>query len=304
MKKFLGYLIFTFLMFIPGSVVFAAGSINPSTTNINVEKGKTTTFTIRANNVAGNVLIQSSDTSAVSVSPSSYFFDTAPGGNESVTVTVTAHKAGTASIYIVLEDVGTYDEVPVELTGRKEVNINITEPAPVEQAQPVQQTQTTTTKNIQTQAKKEETKEEEVKKEEVKEEEKKEEVKIPKNKLTIDKFYVVGYDIGFDPEKLDYTIDIDDTVKAIYIVVSGENLEVIGDKEVDITDKSSVVVRLKNGNTIEEYTIKLHRISNSIKKEKSKANIVLVGTTIFFALTTIGLGTYVLIKRKYNADWR
>ncbi len=303
MKKALGYFIFSFLVFVLGNVtVFAAGSINPSTTSISIEKGKTATFTINASNAAGNVLIQSGDSNIASVNTSSYFFDTSLGSS-SVSVTVTANNVGNTTISIILDDVGTFDNE--ELTGTKIVNITVTEPPkpnpePVQPSQPVQNNNynNASTSKASSETKKEETKKEETTTIENKEEPK-EETKVEKQKLKIDKFYVVGYDIRFDPEKLDYTIDIDKDLKAIYIVVSGENLEITGDKEIDIVGKNRVVVRLKSGNTTEEYTIKLNRIG--IEEEKKKdcdLNPIFIGTTVFFALTTIGLVTYTIIKKK------
>lgn len=301
MKKALGYFIFSFLVFVLGHVtVFAAGSINPSTTSISIEKGKTATFTINASNAAGNVLIQSGDSNIASVNTSSYFFDTSLGSS-SVSVTVTANNVGNTTISIILDDVGTFDNE--ELTGTKIVNITVTEPPkpnpePVQPSQPVQNNNynNASTSKASSETKKEETKKEETTTIENKEEPKEEKVEEPK--LKIDEFYIVGYNINFKQDKLDYTIDVDNNLKAIYIVVNGENLEVTGDKEVNIVDKNRVVVRLKSGNTIEEYTIKLNRIQKEEKKDKCNLTPIFIGTTVLFALTTIGLGTYIIIKKK------
>ena len=303
MKKALGYFIFSFLVFVLGHVtVFAAGSINPSTTSISIEKGKTATFTINASNAAGNVLIQSRDSNIASVNTSSYFFDTSLGSS-SVSVTVIANNVGNTTISIILDDVGTFDNE--ELTGTKIVNITVTEPPkPDPEPQPAQPSQpqsntnnntssTSKTTTTQTETKKEETKEE-------KKEEEKVEVK-EEPKLKINKFYVVGYDINFNLDKLDYAIDINKDVKAIYIVVEGTDLEVEGDKEINIVGKNRVVVRVKSGSTIEEYTIKLNRIDKEEKEKKNNLNPIFIGTTALFALSTIGLGTYIIIKKKRTA---
>jgi len=185
----------------------------------------------------------------------------------------------------------------------REITITVN-PAPVQSSvttqssQPVQQaqtTQTSTTKTNQTQTKKLETKNEEGK-------EDKEDKKEEKKKIKIDEFYVVGYDIKFNSDKLDYVIDVDKSLKAIYVVVSGEDLEVTGDKEVSIVSKNRVVVRVKSGDTVQEYTIKLNRINQEVKKEKKCShNLILIGTTVLFSLTTIGLGSYMIIKRKKKA---
>jgi len=302
MKKALGYFIFSFLVFVLGHVtVFAAGSINPSTTSISIEKGKTATFTINASNAAGNVLIQSRDSNIASVNTSSYFFDTSLGSS-SVSVTVTANNVGNTTISIILDDVGTFNNE--ELTGTKIVNITVTEPPkpnpePVQPSQPVQSNNNTSTSKASSESKKEETKKEETTGVENKEEEKQEVKEEPK--LKINKFYVVGYDINFNLDKLDYAIDINKDVKAIYIVVEGTDLEVEGDKEINIVGKNRVVVRVKSGSTIEEYTIKLNRIDKEEKEKKNDLNPIFIGTTALFALSTIGLGTYIIIKKKRTA---
>jgi len=302
MKKALGYFIFSFLVFVLGHVtVFAAGSINPSTTSISIEKGKTATFTINASNAAGNVLIQSRDSNIASVNTSSYFFDTSLGSS-SVSVTVTANNVGNTTISIILDDVGTFNNE--ELTGTKIVNITVTEPPkpnpePVQPSQPVQSNNNTSTSKASSESKKEETKKEETTGVENKEEEKQEVKEEPK--LKINKFYVVGYDINFNLDKLDYAIDINKDVKAIYIVVEGTDLEVEGDKEINIVGKNRVVIRVKSGSTIEEYTIKLNRIDKEEKEKKNDLNPIFIGTTALFALSTIGLGTYIIIKKKRTA---
>ena len=221
------------------------------------------------------------------------------------TVTLKANAAGNASLAVTLNSFsdGNFEDVNTSIS--RTGNITVTEPPkpnpePVQPSQPVQNNNynNASTSKASSETKKEETKKEETTTIENKEEPK-EETKVEKQKLKIDKFYVVGYDIGFSPEKLDYTIDIDKNLKAIYIVVSGENLEITGDKEIDIVGKNRVVVRLKSGNTTEEYTIKLNRIG--IEEEKKKdcdLNPIFIGTTVFFALTTIGLVTYTIIKKK------
>ena len=309
MKKYIKYLILIFiLVLIPNNKVLAAGYISPSTTSINMVKGESKTFSVNANNAAGQVLIQSNNSSVASVNTSSYFFDTSLGSS-SVSVTVTAHNAGSTTISIILDDVGTFDGE--ELTGTKIINVNVSDPAPQpdpepekpSEPEPVQpsQPQNNNNYNNNSNTKQTETKKEEKQEEKKEEEIKKEEKKVEKEKLKISKFYVVGYDINFRQDKLDYTIDIDDSLKAIYIVVAGENLEITGDKEVNIVGKNRVAVRLKSGNTIEEYTIKLNRKVKEEEKKENNLTPIFIGTTAFFALTTIGLGTYIIIKKKRTA---
>ena len=229
------------------------------------------------------------------------------------TITFKAKSAGNTTVNVNLTYISDGEFADVYLSNSAFATIHVNDPQQQQtqpqqnQTQPQQQTQpannnaNTTTQTTKQETKvttKQETKQEETKKEEVKEEPKKEEKIVAKEKLKIDKFYVVGYDIAFDSEKLDYTIDIKDDVKDIYIVVEGTNLEVEGDKEINIEGKNRVVVRIKSGNTTEEYTIKLNRVSETIET-KTDMDPIFIGTTGLFALTTIGcIGYIVYLKKK------
>lgn len=120
----LKYLIITFLMVfcLFPICALAAGSISVSTSNLNITKGGSATFSITANNAAGRVDISSSNSSVASVSSSSLFLDMQSG-----TITVKANQAGNATIRVYATDVTTYDDE--DLTGRTyTINVNVTEP--------------------------------------------------------------------------------------------------------------------------------------------------------------------------------
>ena len=122
MKKFLmGLLIcITTIILIPNNV-YAAGSINVSTNNLNITRGSSRTFTVRANNSVGRVDISSSNSSVASVNVTNKWLE-----NDSVTVTVKAVGNGSAKITVNLSDVATFDGQ--ELKGSYTVNIKVTEP--------------------------------------------------------------------------------------------------------------------------------------------------------------------------------
>ena len=119
---FLGILFFA-------STVYAKGSIDISKSSINMDIGKTEEFVISANNAAGLVTIKSTDTSIIAVDQEKYFFDSMISGNDKLVVKITAKKAGTAKVNVVIEDVTTYDEEV--LKGTKEVQITVNENNPV-----------------------------------------------------------------------------------------------------------------------------------------------------------------------------
>lgn len=91
LKIMLSILVLLVAIVIMGEV--EAASITTSPSSISIAEGETTTFTIKANNATGNIVIKSSDSSIASVSPSSSWIE-----NNSITVTVIAKRAGTATI--------------------------------------------------------------------------------------------------------------------------------------------------------------------------------------------------------------
>lgn len=251
-------LLLAFLLLIPFSNIYAAG-VNISTTKMSITVGKSATFKISASSAAGRVDISSSDSSVAKVSSSSEFLD-----NSSVTIKVTAKKEGTAKITIKLSDIATYSGQ--ELTGSKTINVTVKKAAT--------KTETNNTNNVKSADKKEDI---------VKE-------------MKITSFKIVGYDIEFNKELLEYTIDVSPEVNKLYIIVKGENFTISGDKEVDITNKDSVVVTLKNGQEVYNYTIKINRKANEVIKTETKEVIKeVVKTNNMYLYSTIGLSALCLV---------
>lgn len=82
--------------------------------------------------------------------------------------------------------------------------------------------------------------------------------------MKINSFEIVGYDINFDVNTLEYLINVHPDVKKIYINIKGENFTSSGDKIVNIEGKDSVVVSLKDDVKTLNYTIKINRIETAI----------------------------------------
>ena len=212
-------------------------------------------------------------------------------GNASRSQTFTFNKSTPGTYTVTLTgDITDYDTE--EKTSSIERTISVTinpapvqqDPQPAQQSQPQGNTSTSTTNTTNTNNNK---------KEEVKEEKK----ETPK--LNITKFDIVGYDIKFDAEKLNYSIDISKSIKSLYIIVDGDNIEVIGDKKVDISGKDKITITVKNKDISKTYTIKLNRKEKvKIEKETNKINYAFIGTTFLFALTTIGSGAYIIKDKK------
>ena len=103
------------------SSVNAAGSFSVSPTSKSIEKGKTASITITANDCGGQFEIKSSDENVASVSSSSEWVES---GSKSITVN--AKKAGTATITVTAKSVSTTED-PTPVTGSKTVKITVTE---------------------------------------------------------------------------------------------------------------------------------------------------------------------------------
>ena len=219
------------------------------------------------------------------------------------TLTFNAKSAGTTTINVTLNYItdGEFNDVTINQTVSG--TITVTEPAP--QTQPEQpavqqptQPSTNTSQPAKQEAKKETVKEDN-KKEEVKEE-KKEEV-VEEKKLDITKFSVVGYDIAFKVDKYNYQLYVDRNVEALYIIVEGNGIEVVGDKEVNIKDKNKIIVNVKEGDISKDYTIKLIRNydkekGNIVSKSEDSSNInnILLCSTTCLGITTLGAGVYII----------
>lgn len=123
MKKIMYFSLLLLVLLLFPNFVLAVGNISISTSNINVTKGKTTSFTITANNSAGKVDISSSNPNIVSVSTSSLFLDM-----ESSKVTITGKTVGSATIKVYVADATTFDDE--DLSGKTYIiNVNVNEPS-------------------------------------------------------------------------------------------------------------------------------------------------------------------------------
>ena len=121
MKRNTIFIIMIAILIILPNIVFATGSIQLSSRNLSITKGKTGTFNISASNACGQIEVYSSNPAVATVNVSNIWIE-----NETVAVTVTGISAGTASITVKLSDVATFDEE--ELTGSYTVNVTVSEP--------------------------------------------------------------------------------------------------------------------------------------------------------------------------------
>ena len=196
--------------------------------------------------------------------------------SSSAKITVTAKKEGTATINVKLTDVATYDGKV--LKGTKTIKVTVKKAS-------VKKT-TTEKKTV-------------VKKEEPK-------------KMNIKNINIVGYPIKFESNKLEYEINVDEKVEELYIIVSGENFAVTGDKKVNIKGKDKIDISFKDSSETKTYSIKINRIKKEecketkceekkceqIKCETNKINVFMLILCILFFLSTVILIYKVILDKK------
>lgn len=112
--------------------VHAVGSFS-ITGSASLTTGDAKTITVSATGCAGQFSISSSNSSVVTVSPSSVWLD-----NSSSSITITAKGAGTATIKITATDVT--DTELNDVTGSKSCTVTVTAPKPAEPETPTQPT--------------------------------------------------------------------------------------------------------------------------------------------------------------------
>ena len=132
---------------------------------------------------------------------------------------------------------------------------------------------------------------------------------IENENLKITKFEIIGYEINFDINKNEYTINIPNIINKLNIIVEGENIEVIGDGVVDITNTDSLQVIVKNDTLEKKYTINLVRedmvngngnnITFNIENFDLTAIILLIISIILLIVTLI---LVIILKKKREKE--
>ncbi len=111
--------------------------------------------------------------------------------------------------------------------------------------------------------------------------------------MIINKFEVVGYNLNFDPNTYEYTIDVSSNVKELYLVIEGENFTSSSNGKINIEGLDEINISLKNEDEIKNYTIKLNKEESVAKK--SYIVYYVIG---FFALIILVSVAIIIISRK------
>ena len=107
-----------------------ANEVRVNKSSLYISKGSSETFTITVSGAAGLIEVNSSDENIVTISTSSgdcngtkCFFDAPTGSESSIEYTVTGIESGNANINVMIEDLLTYDEVPINGSGSLNVTV-------------------------------------------------------------------------------------------------------------------------------------------------------------------------------------
>lgn len=273
----------------------SAGSVTISGTQ-HLTPGGSGSITITATSATGKVTISSSNPSVVSVSTSSLWVE-----NNTQTITISANSVGSATISVYLADVSDSSSLD-SITGTKTLGVVVA--APVEttaaasnntnsgsssSSSSVKKTTTksavtTTTTEAVTETPTTTTTTEEI--------------------VELSELKIVGYNINFSSNTLEYSLDIPDTIDELYVLAKSNNetYTVTGINEISIKDQDSISISVTNPatNTTKNYTIKLNRISaNAIstdnKKDYSKIYLTIIGLLI---ISNLGFIIYFIKNKK------
>ena len=231
MKKIfkLSLFIICFILF---SANVKAGSYSISADKRTVNVGDTVSITLGINNLAGSFSIASSNNGVLAGGKSDWF-------ESSTTVYFTAKSAGSATITVSASDVADYDTGNA-VGGSKSITINVVEPSRGNSSSSSNNTKKS-----------------------------KQSYDYGDDTIDINKEYssdnflsslnIEGYDIDFDKEKLEYSLDVDEDITSVNITAtaSDKSANIIGTGNIKLTDGvNNIKIRViaENGNE-RVYTI-------------------------------------------------
>lgn len=256
MKKIIKLSIFI-ICFMLFSAYVKAGSYSISADKRTVNVGDTVSITVGINNLAGSFSISSSNNGVLAGGKSDWF-------ESSTTVYFTAKSPGSATITVTASDVADYDTGNA-VGGSKSVTITVVEPSRGNSGGG-SSNNSSTKKNKQSYDYGDDT------------------IDINKEYSSdnyLSSLSVEGYNLGFDKEKLDYSLDVDEDVTSVNITAtpSDDKANVIGTGNIKLTDgvnNVSVTVVAENGNE-RVYTITVNvKDTDPIKVKVGKKEYTVV----------------------------
>lgn len=324
MRKNILLILIAVFSFIPG-VVFA-GSVSVSPTNVTLNPGGSKTVTVSMSNASGIVTVTPSS-GGVSVSNGRFDIDTIGVGSGSKTFTITANQVGNYTVRVNYEQVFDNDTY-APVSGGTTINVTVAAPtsatttttkattkAPTPEPTPTPtptpntpapqtpQNNNNNNNNTTTKASQKTT----VKDgttvpitlpapvDDVTDVVETTEItttttKASSKDLLLSVFKIVGYDLDYDLNKVNYKLKIDPNVKELYIIASPEleSTVVEGIGLVDISSKDVIKVKVTNkesNNTI-EYIIELDRTKEK-KNNLFTLILLVIGGGIIGSIITV-----------------
>ncbi len=246
LKGMLVFVIFLTLITI-GNYAFAAGSFSLTKSSATITEGKTTTFKIDGSSATGKVTITSSDTSVATVSSASVWLE-----NSSETITITAKKAGKATI-TVTGTVADKSGAEADITRTLSVTVE------AKKTDTNSNTNTNTNTNTGTTTEK------------------------PKEKSNNAYLSTLGitpkeYDFsGFKKATLNYSVTVPyevDSLKVLYKTADANaKVKVSGNSGFDVGSNNKITIKVtaEDGKTTKTYTIKVTKLA---EEEEKPGNII------------------------------
>ena len=289
MKRLIKLTILLLIMFITGNVY--AASVSLSATSKTVYVGDSASFKVTVVAGAWNLTVSGASSDMIvgydedknATTVKTYAIDTSRVGTYTLNISgditdydteLNSPIAKTFTVNVIERPVTQTQQVTTTTTQTKTTKVYTTN-IPATPTQPVEET--TTTEPITTQA-------------EVKGDE--------EIVFDIKRFEVVGYELDFDKDQYEYTIKVDRNVSKLYIIVEGTEIEIAGDKEVDIKDKDQITVIIKKDDVVKNYVIKLDKsneLDYYIKSNKGLKICILV-----LSITLLGFGAFMLYMFKFR----
>ena len=219
--------IMSFMLF---SISVKAGSFSISSSSRTVTVGDSVSITVGINNLAGNFSITSSNDSVLSGGKTDWF-------EGSTTVYFTAKKAGSATITVNAIDAADFDTGNA-VGGSKSVTITVVEPSRGNSGGSSSNNNSSTKKNKQSYDYGDDT------------------IDINKEYSSdnyLSSLSIEGYNIDFDKEKTEYTLDVDEDTASVNVSAtpSDDKANVIGTGNIKLTDgvnNVKITVIAENGN--------------------------------------------------------
>lgn len=241
------------------NTVFAAGSFSVNKTTATITEGKTTTFKINGSSATGKVNITSSNTDVATVSSASVWLE-----NNSSTITITAKKAGTATITVSGK---VSDSKGVEDTITRTIAVTVNAKA----TNNVSNTNTATNNNTGTTTEKTKAKSTNAYLSTLG-------VRLSESDAKALGVNVNAYDFsGFKKATLTYNVTVPYDVNSLKVSCkaadSGASIKISGnsDFEVGSNNKITIKVTAEDGKTTKTYTIKVTKLA---EEEEKPGNII------------------------------